>query len=688
MSIMQKILLFLFIFFNVLFFGQTQGQCGFLEAQEYLFKQDPSARQRVADLMALADEQGNLQARTNSVIANYTIPVVFHVLHQGGSENISDAQINDQIAILNRDFTKNNSDTINAVSAFQNLIGNCRVVFKLASIDPNGNCTNGITRHFDSNTDWTVNFANYVYTWDRTKYLNIYVVRSMPAGSAAYTYYPGTAPPNVDAVVVQSIYVGSIGTSQPFVSRIITHEVGHWLNLQHPWGSTNSPGFVCGDDGVSDTPITKGFTFCNLANAINCTPGVTENVQNYMDYAYCQIMFTKGQCTRMINALNSSVASRNNLWSSNNLLATGVTNPVFSCRPKAQFNFNNKTVCIGGNAGFTDFSYNAPITSWQWSSPQASNVSSQQNGILTFTSSGLVSVKLKVANAFGSDSIVQQGLLVLPTSGSGVPNLTQGFENTNLPNSTWLVTVPQTGNGFTITSAASLNGYNSAWVDNYYNKPNTSVSFFTPSFNLQNTSASELSFFYAYAQGSEADNDKLSVYGTDDCGLTWLSLFSKSGATLNSTGIFVPISYQSPSQDQWAEVTINTDYYFGGKPNVYFKFEFTPDLANTGNNLYIDDINLSGQVALGFLPRRSDAADVNVLPNPFHSSLFLQGKDLESVSSYTIKDISGRILFGIENPEIKQNQILITDLSYLLKGIYFIQINTTYGTQVKKLIKE
>jgi hypothetical protein len=93
-------------------------------------------------------------------------------------------------------------------------------------------------------------------------------------------------------------------------------------------------------------------------------------------------------------------------------------------------------------------------------------------------------------------------------------------------------------------------------------------------------------------------------------------------------------------------------------------------------------------IALGFLPRRSDAADVNVLPNPFHSSLFLQGKDLESVSSYTIKDISGRILYGIENPEIKQNQILITDLTYLSKGIYFIQINTTYGTQVKKLIKE
>ena len=127
----------------------------------------------------------------------------------------------------------------------------------------------------------------------------------------------------VDGVIALSTYVGSIGTSSPTNSRTLTHEIGHFFNLQHVWGNTNAPGVACGDDGVSDTPITKGWDHCPSSNYDVCNNGVDENFQNYMEYSYCDVMFTQGQNTRMHAALNSTVQNRNNLWTTNNLIATG-----------------------------------------------------------------------------------------------------------------------------------------------------------------------------------------------------------------------------------------------------------------------------------------------------------------------------------------------------------------------------
>ena len=191
-------------------------------------------------------------------------------------------------------------------------------------------CTNGITRHYTTKTDWAPSFSNYIYTWDPSKYLNIYVVRTMQSGAAGYTYLPGTASAPADAIVVLHNYVGSMGTSNGFASRTLTHETGHWFNLQHVWGSTNSPNVACGDDGVSDTPVTKGHNSCNLNSAV-CSPGIVENTQNYMEYAYCSRMFTQGQKNRMHNCIIGGIAGRNNLSSNANLIATGVLFPNNNC---------------------------------------------------------------------------------------------------------------------------------------------------------------------------------------------------------------------------------------------------------------------------------------------------------------------------------------------------------------------
>ena len=183
----------------------------------------------------------------------YKIPVVFHVLHSEGLENISDEQIYDAMSILNRDYRKQNADTANVHPDFIDFPSDVEIEFVLATKAPYGNCFKGITR-----TNSPLSYqgddggsqvgaiiqGNDVYnqSWAGNKYLNIFVCGEI-GGAAGYTYNPGTWNANgmTNGIWVLHNYVGSIGTGGIGASRTLTHEVGHWLNLSHPWGGTNNP---------------------------------------------------------------------------------------------------------------------------------------------------------------------------------------------------------------------------------------------------------------------------------------------------------------------------------------------------------------------------------------------------------------------------------------------------------------
>src|SRR5688572_5122720 len=207
--------------------AQDYKHCGTDEALKDWFKQNPAAKaayekrmQEAEALDAIAFKNGYGAQNKMSAAPMYTIPVVFHVLHLGGSENISNNQIIDAVNILTRDYNKLNADTNVVITQFKSLIGDAQIHFQLASKDPSGNCTNGIVRHNDPKTDWVNNPSDCIYSWPRDKYLNIYVVRSIASGAAGYTYPPGGSPSIAsDAIVILHDYVGSIGTSNVGVSR-------------------------------------------------------------------------------------------------------------------------------------------------------------------------------------------------------------------------------------------------------------------------------------------------------------------------------------------------------------------------------------------------------------------------------------------------------------------------------------
>jgi len=212
--------------------------------------------------------------RSGELEAVLVIPVVFHVLHLDGPENISDEQILDQMEVLNRDYNKLNADTIEVVSGFDTIVANVRLEFRLATKDFLGNCTNGIERIRTIET-YVGDNGSKLNQWPRERYLNVWTVADMENGVAGYSQYPSSVIDGqsalADGVIIRHDYIGRIGTGSEFSSRALTHEIGHYLDLSHPWGNTNEPEVECGDDGVSDTPVTEGHLSCQNLRDFTCS---------------------------------------------------------------------------------------------------------------------------------------------------------------------------------------------------------------------------------------------------------------------------------------------------------------------------------------------------------------------------------------------------------------------------------
>jgi len=221
-----------------------------------------------------------------------SIPVYVHVLYNGSQENISDSQINSQMAVLNNDFRKTNSDANQVPSEFASLVADSEIEFTLA----------GVTRKATTKTSWGTNDSmksssnGGVDPITPETHLNIWVC-NIGGGILGYAQFPG-GNSSTDGVVVGHNYFGTQGyVSAPFdKGRTATHEVGHYLNLRHIWGD----GRCRQDDYVSDTPSSDGPNYgCPSYPTVNCKSN--DMTMNYMDYTNdaCMYMFSEGQKTRM-----------------------------------------------------------------------------------------------------------------------------------------------------------------------------------------------------------------------------------------------------------------------------------------------------------------------------------------------------------------------------------------------------
>ena len=232
--------------------------------------------------------------------------MVVHVVYNTRAENISTAQINSQIAALNKDFRATNSDKSKVPNVWKGLVADTRIQFALATTDPTGKSTSGIVRTKTTRTSFgtgdTVksSASGGADPWPSDRYLNIWVC-TLGGGLLGYAQFPG-GPPATDGVVILNTAFGTRGSATaPFnLGRTVTHEIGHWLNLRHIWGDTED---CSGSDFVADTPNAEGPNYGKPAfPQISCSNGPNGDMfMNYMDYVDddAMFMFTPQQVARM-----------------------------------------------------------------------------------------------------------------------------------------------------------------------------------------------------------------------------------------------------------------------------------------------------------------------------------------------------------------------------------------------------
>ncbi|MCE3259317.1 MAG: domain containing protein [Bacteroidetes bacterium] len=612
-----------------------------------------------------------------------TIPVVVHVIHIGGSENISDAQINSQITVLNQDYRK-----MTGTNGFGNGV-DTEVEFCLAKKDPNGKCTNGIIRinsPLSNHQTFQRSLLTQLSNWDNKRYLNIYVVRNINNGGgiAGYSSFPG-GPDNEDGIVVRHIYFGKIGTAAASLGRTTTHEVGHWLGLYHTFNSGCGVDTCADGDYVCDTPPAAAPNYGCPTAANTCTnDNLPDQVKNYMDYSNdaCKNMFSNGQKTRIQATLTMI---RDTIWQPWNLDSTGCDSGFVNgnCLVIPNFACLTRTICVGNNVTFYNTSQNSP-TSYQWKFPGGSpSVSTLANPTITYTNVGVFPVTLIAANANGTDSLMQKYFITVinPPVGQALPYF-EGFESTTFPSNGMIIDNPDNGITWVKDSvAAAFQGTACAKINNLINTNyGQSDALLLPRFDFTTiTGTPYLSFKWAYAKSDPSYSDEMIVLVSKDCGVVWSTVFYTSGSSM-TTAVTQTTPYVPGPGTVWKSANINLGLY-SSYQNVQIKIV---NVTDGGNNLYVDNINLgippAGMNEFAFLE------NVSVFPNPVSEEMTVihnltAGKNL----SVELMDLTGRLLYQTHHlTENSRNKVFVPQ--GLQHGTYLLRLSIDGKVKFSKII--
>ena len=337
-----KSFLFIALISPLYIHSQSWEKCGFNLATSKMELKHPGYQTQIDNVLKrnLENKSDNKLRLSQTILR---IPVVVHVVYENATENLDDSLIYNQIEVLNEDFRRLNSDAVNTRSEFLDVAADTYIEFELASTDPDGNPTNGITRTETTETsfmDFSLTFdlmkktaTGGIDAWPTNKYLNIWVCdlavnfagQSIPA-LYGYAYppsglsnWPGPSQTPTDTTLEGVvIHYQGFGRNNPYGFQIVgadtmrtdrgrtaTHEVGHYLGLRHVWGD----GPCNEDDFMDDTPKMAGQSNFDCDTTINsCVDtliDLPDMIENFMDYSAesCQNAFTQDQANLMYNVL-------------------------------------------------------------------------------------------------------------------------------------------------------------------------------------------------------------------------------------------------------------------------------------------------------------------------------------------------------------------------------------------------
>ncbi|TXC85306.1 M43 family zinc metalloprotease [Luteibaculum oceani] len=663
--------------------------CGTVEMTEAYHATHPEwaekasqLEQRIKKIQASSDEKTG--AKSNHLV----VPIVFHIIHDGGSENISDAQIKSEVANLNLRYNNEMWDTTEVAPAFKGIIADVGIEFRLPTKDPQGECTTGIIRYRDSRTSSAGDEVKQGRQWDARKYLNVYVVRNIGSGAGGYAYIPGTVGPDIDGIVVRSDLTGTIGTSRGGTRQsTMAHEVGHWLGLRHTWGPTNTPGMASNcefDDEVEDTPLTTGGFGCN-PNRVTC--GSLDNVHNYMDYTGCLArMFTNGQKDRMLNFIAGNIGDRGNLTSAANAVVTGTdyprdSFPDYLC--KAEFSLQSATeeICPGSEVSFLDESLFG-VDAWKWTFPGGiPSVSTEKNPTILYNESGVYDVTLTIYDDNG-DSLVttKQDYVTVADPGAmdfpAIENFYNPFLFEPAPEGYFTRENPGDDSFWEIVEGMGYRDDRCAGLYTHFVTTFNNVDIMTSGLiQIPDGVFPYMSFAYSHVyKNNEQKNDFLEVSISNDCGLTWDSLTTIAGDEF-ATASPRENSFEPTSVAQWREKQVELDGYAGESVRIRFKYTH-----RGGNNVFIDRLEVTEAMSISGL----DEVKVDLFPNPTSAnSSFQITTDREIEYLVLSNQIGQKIAVNAKQKDSKNWELSVGDIS---NGIYYFSVITKSGTKTLPVI--
>ena len=523
----------------------------------------------------------------------FTLPVVVHVIYSNPLENISDAQVMSQIEVLNQDYRRQNPDRDRTPRQFEDDAADTGIEFCMATVDPNGNPTDGIHRVSFSGSPFTEGYINSVIKpstiWDPGRYFNIWVCY-IADGILGFAQFPdpgsiggipaGTTGASTDGVVINYRAFGTTGTvSHPFNhGRTATHEIGHWLGLRHVWGDGG-----CGiDDYCDDTPITADPHYNCPTSSIGCN-GAAAMASNYMDYTddACMNLFTRDQRARMRRVVESS-PRRVSLLASNACQAR--TTP-----PEPAFVADVRSGCGPLEIQFTDQS-EGEVEEYAWVFPGGRpSTSKKPNPEVTYRKPGVYPVTLRVSNAGGARTETKESYVEVLASGVQIPYIAT-FESDAFPpgglrlyNSeddyTWQRTARVSGGG---------QGNGSLVINHFDNHLKGSLDWLvTPVMDFSGQSEVALTFKVAYAPYSQRYSDTLGIFIATECGSTFRSIYYKGGEELATAP-----DYQQPfipAADEWRTESIDLSQW-AGMERVQIAIV---SRSGYGNDIYLDDFSVA-----------------------------------------------------------------------------------------------
>jgi len=748
------LLSFVFSFFTIISFAQTsQHVCGSYDG----YLQD-DMKKYPEFYKSLEERNSNLEKRKNELLKTINpnskntgkkiIPVVVHVIHNFGSENVTDDQVNDALDLLNKNINGQDDDfAARTPDIFAAVVGTPNLEFRLATIDPAGNPTSGINR-VQSEMTVVPNPRNQVKSlsyWNSFQYLNIWVVRSLPAESnggtlLGYAQFPYSGSVSTDGVaLISSQFVSSN-------SSTLTHEVGHWLGLRHVWGDD-----LCGDDQVADTPpqrysngfgdnpgplpTTNSFPYhvglqnsgC-IADSLNWAG---EMFMNYMDYTsdqYCT-MFSQGQVgvfNETLEGIDGGIGFREYMWQDENLILTGTLEGTVppTCTKQADFyeGLGNRSICLGEDAWLKSNKsmFGSTISSvvWDLGDDVTSNV--ENNLLHEYNQTGSYDVSLTInydeVNKVSSHDLSSLDIINASSYDSSVVNIVvqkgsmaelNGMDATNITSHD----IDSLGIYFDLVGTTFYRGdVERTLYTAYYNNSCSSTKIKTSFISVYPTTSSNSASSYSYDFNSESDlTNDWSVISPNEENDQWSfnANSNKSWEWYEGTSVSCVMMCGKDGSSTSTDDFISPSFDLSGYNKPAISFKYTGAAVNTFpvNELSVYYSNNCGD-NWAFLGRLSniDVARAGLVTNSFFPTDFwtdtlltktsLKNDNIRFKFEYSTNGPSNNfflddIQIGEEDDLLKQNTPLLSRIKIFPNptlGNTNIILNDLNGKKIKVMI--